>query len=933
MTVINSNINALKAQSSLTMNQRTLDTTMNRLSTGLRINSAKDDAAGLAISNKMESQVRGLAQAIRNANDGISLAQTAESSLGEVTNMMQRMRELSVQASNGTMTSSNRTALQSEFSALVAEIDNVAKITNFNGINLLDGSAKGLQLQTGSRAGETVDLTIGSVSSKSLGLQGYKIEGQLTTGRVGAVRGLAVDDVLFNEKAAFATGPAADTASSLASAINTNIGVHRVKATAFNTLTGAAPTASTFAATDLTINTNAVKAASNVEELVSNINRDVAGITATLNSDGTIALSNDTGENIVVAGTNPSATGLTAGTYTGYVKLENMDGGEISVKAKNTANGFVGGAGTLADVQLMGLNESQDGLSVTGRSVSTVALTVSDDVRINGVQVGITSSASAASKAEAINAIFDQTGVGASALTQVKAALDFTARPTAAVKQVTTTAVSTGAATAVTNDRFAIVINGYNIDIFAGQTAGNVSETTASLLGIALNSSVASAITLTADTSVARASGLAAGLAAIINGDATAGAMVVASSTADGSLILTAVKAGDGFDFAIGLSDADTATRTNLFASATTTANVFDGTDDIKINGKLIDVTAATDAQQLVSVINANTVPGVTASADASGNLILTSLSGEDIKIENFSESSSRFITSVQSLAGETATQVSQIKIGGTIEAGDVFEVMVNGERRSFAAAAGANNAAAVAAGLMAAINAAPGAGQVAVGMAATVGTGADADKLILTGSSAGTAYNVRLQTLEAYTAQAGTAVGGAAYDYNNATVFNGKRPIDGQTFTMLQNGINMSGRITLSSANGGEIRIEDKVAGSAAKLGIAAQGGSDTAVGGALSILTQDAAQSAINNIDLALDQVNLQRANLGAIQNRLDATINNLTSAGSNTTAARSRIMDADYSQETTKLSKAQVIQQAATAMLAQANQAPQLVLSLLK
>ena len=120
MTVINSNINALKAQSSLTMNQRMLDTTMNRLSTGLRINSAKDDAAGLAISNKMESQVRGLAQAIRNANDGISLAQTAESSLGEVTNMMQRMRELSVQASNGTMSSSNRTALQSEFSALVA---------------------------------------------------------------------------------------------------------------------------------------------------------------------------------------------------------------------------------------------------------------------------------------------------------------------------------------------------------------------------------------------------------------------------------------------------------------------------------------------------------------------------------------------------------------------------------------------------------------------------------------------------------------------------------------------------------------------------------------------------------------------------------------------------------------------------------------------
>jgi flagellin len=142
-----------------------------------------------------------------------------------------------------------------------------------------------------------------------------------------------------------------------------------------------------------------------------------------------------------------------------------------------------------------------------------------------------------------------------------------------------------------------------------------------------------------------------------------------------------------------------------------------------------------------------------------------------------------------------------------------------------------------------------------------------------------------------------------------------------------------MSGRLTLTSATGGEIRIEDKVAGSAAKLGLAAQGGSNEQIGGALSILSQGSAQRSLASIDKALDTVNLQRAQLGAIQNRLDATINNLTSANSNTTAARSRIMDADYSQETTKLSKAQVIQQAATAMLAQANQAPQMVLSLLK
>jgi flagellin len=160
-----------------------------------------------------------------------------------------------------------------------------------------------------------------------------------------------------------------------------------------------------------------------------------------------------------------------------------------------------------------------------------------------------------------------------------------------------------------------------------------------------------------------------------------------------------------------------------------------------------------------------------------------------------------------------------------------------------------------------------------------------------------------------------------------------GAKPIDGQTIQLLTNGINTSGRVTLSSATGGEIRIEEKTTGSAAKLGLSAMGGTSTSVGGALSIGTQDSAMRSLTAIDGALDQVSLQRADLGAIQNRLDATINNLTSSSTNMTTARSRILDTDYSAETTALNKAQIIQQAATAMLAQANQQPQMVLSLLK
>jgi len=917
MTVINSNINALKAQSSLLVNQRSLDTAMTRLSTGLRINSAKDDAAGLAISQKMTSTIRGLAVAIRNANDGISLAQTAESALGEVTNMLQRMRELSVQSANGTMSGTNRTALQAEFTQLVNEIDNVAKTTNFNGINLLDGSAVGLTMQVGAREGDTVAMTIGAMSSKSLGLQGFRIEGQLTTGRVGSfASAVAADDVLLNGVAASASAisGSTDTASILASAINSNVGNHRIKAEAFNAVSGAAPTSNVFAAGEISINGRTVGAAASVEELVQNINRDVNGITAVLNSDGTIALSNDTGKQIVIdassATVNNAKAGFTAGTYQGYVTLKNMDGGEVAVTAKNPANGFLTGVGTLADVQTFGLNETQDGSSFSGKKVSTDALSVLDDVRINGVKVGTTSSASAASKAEAINAIFDQTGVGASALTEVKASLDFTYRPQAAQKQVTTISVTPGAATDATNDKYKISINGYVIDIDPTNAGTTVADKTASILG----SSVASTVAAAGATQSAKNQALASALASVINADATASAMVNATA-ADGVIRLEAIKAGDAFNVDMKVDDGES--EVVVFKNQTVTANRFDGTDDLRINGKVIDITNATDIKQLVSTINANSVPGVTASADDAGNLILTSVSGEDIRIDNMSEDSNRFVTTVQTLTGEKNNSEAVLKIGGTIEADDKFRVTVAGQ--TITATAGGTDASTAAVALKSAIL-----GNATASAAIDSITTTTDGLLTIVGKNSGEMLNIKLETLENITELTGTV---------NSITFGGKKPIDGQTFTMLSNGINLSGRISLSSASGAEIRIEDRVSGSAAKLGLSAQGGSSTSVGGALSIESQDAAARALTAIDDALDQVSLQRADLGAVQNRFEATINNLTSSSTNTTMARSRILDADYSQETTMLSKAQVIQQAATAMLAQANQQPQLVLSLLK
>src|SRR6056297_4036459 len=158
--VINTNILSLTAQRNLDQSQGALSTSLERLASGLRINSAKDDAAGLAISERFTTQIRGLNQAIRNANDGISLAQTGEGALAEITNNMQRIRELAVQSVNASNSSDDRIALNQEVSQRLAEIDRIAAQTSFNGRKILDGSFGDAAFQVGANVGETINLAL-----------------------------------------------------------------------------------------------------------------------------------------------------------------------------------------------------------------------------------------------------------------------------------------------------------------------------------------------------------------------------------------------------------------------------------------------------------------------------------------------------------------------------------------------------------------------------------------------------------------------------------------------------------------------------------------------------------------------------------------------------------------------------------------------------
>jgi flagellin len=181
MPVINTNVSALQAQGSLRNNESKLSSAMARLSSGIRINSAKDDAAGLAISTRMTSEIRGLNQAVRNANDGISVAQTAEGALGEITNILQRLRELAVQSANASNNSTDRSFLNSEATQLVDEVKRIGTQTSFNGVKLLDGTFTTQQFQVGANNGETITFaSIGNSTAAALGSNTLLLDGSKT---------------------------------------------------------------------------------------------------------------------------------------------------------------------------------------------------------------------------------------------------------------------------------------------------------------------------------------------------------------------------------------------------------------------------------------------------------------------------------------------------------------------------------------------------------------------------------------------------------------------------------------------------------------------------------------------------------------------------------------------------------------------------------
>ncbi len=454
MTIINTNLSALTAQSGSRTAQASLMTAMERLSTGLRINSAKDDAAGLAIAQRMTADVRGLSVAIRNAGDGISLAQTAESAMGEITNMLQRMRELSVQAANGTISDTDRQALQAEVAQLVGEIDSVASRTSFNGIRLLDGSSNNLALQTGSRAGQTVKLAIGSARAGDLGtgsVPGLTATGAFETSAANLVanQALQANDLRINgvsigssraqDDALSATAKEA-SAVAKAAAINrasAQTGVRAVVGTTVMTGTAMTPDALTGTVTingvttqSITTTTNAAASRTAVVDAI-NLIAGQTGVRAIDTGDSNLGIRLEAadGRNIAVEFTTltAAATGLKAGAQSGTYSLVSDSGGPIVVDT--TGTGRLSRAGLAAGSFDRGVSAvSSDARAVavsaaTARSLNTGDLVLngvsiraskdSDDTLSSTAAASSVKSASALAIAAAINESSVQTGVRA----------------------------------------------------------------------------------------------------------------------------------------------------------------------------------------------------------------------------------------------------------------------------------------------------------------------------------------------------------------------------------------------------------------------------------------------------------------------------------------------------------------------------------------
>ena len=819
MSVVNTNVKSLTAQASLSNVNKSMSTAMERLSTGSRINSAKDDAAGLAISLRMTSDIRGFAVAMRNANDGISMTQTAEGGLGQINDMLQRMRELAVQSSNGSASADNRAASQLEVTQLKQEIDNIASRTNFNGIKLLDGSAAKLELQTGVNAGDLMTVQIAAAGTKDIGLGARSaLTATGFTGTQGVLaKNIAAGDLTINGIAVGATSETDDLVS--ASPLETVTLVIAASTAAGNHVFGGVTTAISAA----------LGAVANATTITTALNADAAfKLLYTAAADGL-------GNVVLTATSSGNKTDLALPTVTGGVAA-----GSISI----AQGGGDKTSSAIAKVAAINRVTAQTNVTATV-SATTVSGSVMDvsagagtgTIMVNGVKTASFSTTTdagvnRANTTAAINLISDQTGVRAIDTGDVNKGVVLVA---ADGRNITTSfQASTGTGfTAVTTGIGAagITTGGYTLSSSTGApiVIGSTSNGTVANAGL-------TAGTYTANQSIVASTTRAFALTTAAPSKTTTGLLEAGTMKINGIAIDAAITADDT------ASDV-TATSSTKAASAIAIAAA--------INKKSAQTGVVAKAEPNVLVGTSFTAGG------RAGTLVLN---GTTISLTaTTSATRGDLVTEINKFTGQTGVVASD-----------------NGRGLTMTAADGRNISMAY--------------GGVAGAVITDIGVLAD-----------------------------------SAHITTTTTV-----PVPGSAAITSYSRVSLSSDLTFSLESGSDGN------GSLEKLGFKAGtiGGANNGVKiASVNVSTQAGAQVAITALDAAMKSVSMSQAQLGAFQNRLDAVVSNLTVANLNMSASRSRIMDTDYAKESTNLAKSQIIAQAATAMLAQANQSGQSVLALLK
>jgi len=685
------------------------------------------------------------------------MAQTAESALGSVTNMLQRMRELAVQASNGTLSSANRASIQLEVNQLTSEIDNISKTANFNGIKLFDGGASSVSLQTNINAGDAVKMSIGAMSSSRLGSKG--------------------DTAVLSSMGLDATATNGNTTPKSANALNMG-----------------------FSAGDLVINGISVGSSLGSDDTLSAFDRDSSAVSKAA------AINKVSAQTGVVATVGPTvALGQTmtlansAGTAAGTFTINGVTTDVFTLKGKNAGEDrSIVVAAINAITGATGVRAVDNGSDSTG-----VSLIADDGRNITVFTTAVTGSGYVAANS----------GVNAVLVTTAAAVVLYSA----------STAVNT----------------------FTGSI--NLSSTTSSPITISTGNATTQDFTRTGFQ-----------LGTFAAGQATVATLARASTT--GSANAVALKAGD------------------LMINGIAIQGSLDS-DDSFSNGSSEASTKAASAIAIAAAINKSSgQTGVRAVANA------TVFQG------------SGWPTTVTTSSGGNV-YINGVQIGITIGATTKQIDVVN-----------QINAYSKQTGVVASDN---GSGMTLVA--------ADGRNITLSFSAGAAALTASMLGLTANTYMGTSSIGSiAAGSANSGTTYYGTISFVSDKAFTLQQGFDTSAGAHLKS------------------LGIqaGAYGGSTSATKlGSVDLSTLDGANAALGIIDTAIGQISDQRSNLGAIQNRLQSAVDNLTSSSTNLQAAQGRIQDTDYSATTTQMSKSQIIAQAATAMLAQANQQPQLVLSLLK